>query len=425
MRKILKKFKTVLKTFPSVHGRYLDAAFRWKSYKIARTWTNLPNSGLSKAQPETLIFSRYGTETVGNHLIQLGLLRVLFAVSPGRPVYLLSTEIATTEAGLLGLQELLSLTPDSAPLAHFIEKNVCVVGEEKIYTIARGDLLILGGGPIMDDPELTKWHLWFQCAHRVGARIMIAGCGLGPLRKAGPISIVEAMVSLADTAVIRNKPSSNFISATKSPFSVALDPAFLCMPFIEPLVGAKKRLLAINTRRIGSDCVADRVISDDDVSEMVLNHALSLEKWTHIEEVMPFSTCEHVSAPDSMLANRVASAIARDLDIPIHPLPATTVMGIINALLPAEYVLSTRMHGFIMGLMLGCRSANLDYISGGGKGAELYRDWLGRSSSPSLFDPGSLHREDFLLLDDLKDVLASIDSLLETYSLAIRQALAE
>lgn len=83
------------------------------------------------------------------------------------------------------------------------------------------------------------------------------------------------------------------------------------------------------------------------------------------------------------------------------------------------------MHGFILGMLLGCRAAGLDYISGSGKCADFYRDWLGRSTSPSLYAPGSLHCQDFVSLADLSGFDASGEILLDTYVNAMRQLLAQ
>jgi hypothetical protein len=166
-------------------------------------------------------------------------------------------------------------------------------------------------------------------------------------------------------------------------------------------------------------------VSADEVAERVVDHALQLESWMRLAEVMPFSPCEDQSAPDSVTACRTATLLAERLRIPLRSLPATTVTGVVDALLPAEFVLSTRMHGFILALMLGCRAANLDYIEGGGKGGDLYRDWLGRSTAPSLFVPGCLRCEDFLALAELSDTRNAMDMLLDTYVAAIQKALRE
>ncbi len=423
MSELIQRIKALLKTIPAVRSAHLYVALRREQRRTAAAWADTPLPVTGKAEPETLVFSRYGTETVGNCFIQLGLLRALFQASPARPVFLLSTDRSLTRAGLSGIQQLLQRTPGSAPLARYIDEKVSVVEESKIHSIAPRDLLVLGGGPIMDDPALSRWLIWFQRARRAGARTMIAGCGLGPLRHPMAISITRSLLALTDVAVIRNHPQETYLRAANSALQVALDPAFLCLPFLAPLVGPKRNLLAVNTRTVGVDSAPDRVVTSDEVVRRVLDHALQLAHSVKLDEVVPFSTCEHPGAPDSVLAIRAAEALANRLQIPMQPCPETTVTGIVDAMLPAQYVLSTRMHGFIIGLMLGCRSANLDYIGGGGKGTDIYRDWFGRDAAPSLFVPGSLRYQDFLSLSELIDP-ASIDTLFETYVSAFRQALA-
>ncbi|MGA2649064.1 MAG: polysaccharide pyruvyl transferase family protein [Terracidiphilus sp.] len=385
----------------------------------------MPASGKSERNPATLIFSRFGTETIGNHFIQLGLLRVAFDVSPTREVFLLSSAIDVTESGIAGILELLSRIPEVNELARFIVEKVSVVGEESIRSLGPGDLLVLGGGPIMDDPALAKWLLWFKWARRAGARVMIAGCGVGPLRETATISMAGSLLGLADVLVIRNKLPKNLVRATRSPLWIALDPAFLCAPILAQLVGPKRSMLAVNARAIGFDSNPDVRVSHDEVIERVLNHALAAAECVDFSEILPFSTQEGTDLPDSAFAVRVARSLGEKLNIPVRPLPETSIPGIVDSLLPAEFVLSTRMHGFIIGLLLGCRAAGIDYIAGNGKCVDLYRDWFGRSASPSLFIPGSLHCEDFVSLSDLEDGENSINGLLNTYAGAMRQALSE
>ena len=419
----MKRLRNFLKERPLIREPYLRAAFFWKARRSASRWAGLPSVATVKSQPEVMVFSRFGTETTGNHLIQLGLLRAIFEASPERNVYFLSTNLSVTNAGLAGIRELLRRTGDTVRLAAFIAERVFVAGEDKVRSLGPGDLLMLGGGPIMDDPELTKWVLWFEWAHRAGARVVIAGCGLGPLQRSASIRRTERLLALAHAAVIRNRVGENFTHAAGSALQFALDPAFLCMPFLSPLVRKKRGLLAVNTRKIGFECNPERVISDDEVVQLVVDQVAPLAQWMQISEVVPFSTCELGSQPDSNYATRVAEQLAGRLGIHLRQLPETTVGGFVDMLLSAEFVVSTRMHGFIAALMLGCKAANLDYIAGGGKSAELYREWLGRASPPSLFVAGSLKREDFVSLSELGDVCRSIDTLLETYAGAIRAAL--
>jgi hypothetical protein len=133
------------------------------------------------------------------------------------------------------------------------------------------------------------------------------------------------------------------------------------------LVGVKARRLAINGRALDFGCVPDREVAPREAVERVVAHAHPLAEWASLDAVIPFSTTERGSVPDSAISTSAAAALARKLGITTLPIPSTTVTGLVDALSGAEYLLSTRMHGFIIGLMLGCRAANLDYIWGGGR----------------------------------------------------------
>ena len=420
--RVLGVLKAFVKRTRYLRGPYFKATFYWRARALAARWKDLPDSPVAKAQPEVMVFGRYGGETVGNHFIQLGLLRALHQALPERPVFLLSTDVDVTARGLAQAQALVARRPEFADLSRFIADKVSVVGEEKIRSLGPGDLLMLGGGPLTDDPILVKWLLWFRWARRANARTMMAGCGLSPLHNPRSVSLVKALLAITDVVLVRNRPLAALEREANGAVELVLDPAFLCHPFLAPLVGEKRRWLAINTRTLDFGCTPEREVAPEQVTDDVVTHALRLAEWARFDAVIPFSTFEAGEIPDSTVSVSVADTLASKLGVPALPLPPTTVMGLVDTLAKAEYVISTRMHGFIVGLMLGCRAAHLDYISGGGKGDQLYREWLGRSCAPSIFHPESSSEDDYIWLASLAEVQASIDALIDTYVSAIRRA---
>ena len=425
MPSLRRRLKSLVESVDWLRKLYMYAQFRRNMRKISSAWADLPAAGVASDTPRIFLFSRYGTETVGNHFIQLGLLRVCFHTLPERRVYLLSAAPHITEKGLTGIIEILKRTTAGLPLARFIAEKVAVLEEEGIRTLGRGDLLVLGGGPIMDDPALVQWESWFQWAERAGASILIAGCGLGPLRQRKTISIAESLLRHANATILRNNPKKNFACAARFAHTLALDPAFLCAPLFVPRVGPpKRRLLAVNARVIGFDSNPMKKISANEIVARVVDHVFSVKECLQIDGVFPFSTQEDVDSPDSVVAVRVARLVAEKLQIELLPFPEASVPGILDALSQAEFVVSTRMHGFILGMLFGCHAACLEYIANEGKTTDLYRDWLGRDTAPSIYLPGSLHCEDFVSLSNIIGFDASDDRLLSTYATAMRQALA-
>jgi polysaccharide pyruvyl transferase WcaK-like protein len=420
---VLRASREFVKRTPYLRGPYHRATFYWRARALAALWKDLPTSPVAKARPEVMVFGRYGGETVGNHFIQLGLLRALHQALPDRPVFLLSTNIDVTARGIAEVRDLVACRPGFADLSRFIAEKVSVVGEEKIRSLGPYDLLMLGGGPLTDDPILVKWLIWFQWARRANARTMMAGCGLSPLCNPMSVSLVKSLLAVTVVVLVRNRPSAAFERAANSSVELVLDPAFLCHPFLAPLVSAKRRWLAINGRALDFGCSPEREVAPAEVANSVVAHALALAGWATFDAVIPFSTLETGEVPDSAVSTSAADTLAGKLGIATLPLPPTTVLGLVDTLAKTEYLLSTRMHGFIVGLMLGCRSAHLDYIAGGGKGDQLYRQMLGRPSAPSLFRPGSASKDDYISLASLGEVQASIDGLVDRYASAIRQAL--
>jgi hypothetical protein len=138
---------------------------------------------------------------------------------------------------LTAIIEVLKRTTTGLPLARFIAEEVKVLEEEGIRTLGEGDLLVLGVGPIMDDPALVQWESWFQWAERAGASILIAGCGLGPLRQRKTISIAESLLRHANAITLRNNLRRNVACAARFAHAPAPGHAFLCAPLLVPRVG--------------------------------------------------------------------------------------------------------------------------------------------------------------------------------------------
>jgi hypothetical protein len=90
MPSLRRRLKSLVESVDWLRKLYLYAQFRHNMREISSAWADLPAAGVASEVPRIFLFNRYGTETVGNHFIQLALFRVCFHTLPERGVYLLS-----------------------------------------------------------------------------------------------------------------------------------------------------------------------------------------------------------------------------------------------------------------------------------------------------------------------------------------------
>jgi polysaccharide pyruvyl transferase WcaK-like protein len=140
--------------------------------------------------------------------------------------------------------------------------------------------------------------------------------------------------------------------------------------------------------------------------------------------ITTFSMNEMQRIPDSAVSGVAASAIAERTGLALQPETHTSIPAILSALGESEFSVSTRFHGFILSLMLGCRAAAPDCDLDGGKVRYFYEQWLGRRDWPSLYSSQPLQESDFVSLQDCpQEFKQSLDGLLDSYVAAIHRAL--
>jgi len=147
----------------------------------------------------TGIYGWYGTETLGDKLILMGLLRGCYQSCSSTPVVIYTTDLPYSESTL---SEIIRLSRIDIGYSEFLSSKVSVSTQKGILSLRRGDQIVLGGGPIMDDPELMKWsflHLYFGFK---GVTRSIVGCGLGPLRMKSSFFWVKYLMATADKVLL-------------------------------------------------------------------------------------------------------------------------------------------------------------------------------------------------------------------------------
>ncbi|NNJ71533.1 MAG: polysaccharide pyruvyl transferase family protein [Kiritimatiellales bacterium] len=175
------------------------------------------------------IIGWYGTETLGDRAILAGMLAFLSEVSADIQVSLGSLHPFFSERTLVEDQPLWkTLTGREVPVELF---NSSKPGPLK-RAIQSSDLLLMGGGPLMDLREMHMVAFAFRYARRKKVRTGIFGCGIGPLKKPSFQKAAADILAHSDFAVFRDSLAEAEARklCRKSDFRScsAIDPAAYC-----------------------------------------------------------------------------------------------------------------------------------------------------------------------------------------------------
>lgn len=326
------------------------------------------------------VYGWYGTETLGDKLILLGLLRACFETHPERRVVVFSTDVEYT---VNSLRELCALA-SSEEFAGYLSGKCVAAPQSQIFQLRRGDSMLLGGGPIMDDPELIKWVCMNFVLKIMGVRRLIVGCGLGPLNLIFARLWTRLLLLLMSDVLIR--PSPNRYLKRFSISNVTLCPSFITYFDIKKSsIEERSRKLVFNLREVPPNYLARSDGSAHSFNSSFRDSYLELLslviKNFDFKVVSGFSTHERDLTGDSVLCSEMLQRLSA-ISPALHSARCvTSADDVINEIGDADYAISTRYHGVVLCLILGCKVIGVDYTSGGGKLTALY-EYLFKSMKP-------------------------------------------
>ena len=153
------------------------------------------------------IIGWYGTETLGDRAILDGILSVLAELNQTCKVQIGSLFKFYSQRTLLEEKNIFGETAPSIEIELFDIKDK----EEREYYIKKSELVIVGGGPLMDLEELFLIKKSFCLAKNLDIPTVIMGCGVGPLNNKEYISVVKAILEMSSKISFRDS-----ISLTKA-----------------------------------------------------------------------------------------------------------------------------------------------------------------------------------------------------------------
>jgi len=351
------------------------------------------------------IIGWYGTETIGDRAILAGTLAFLSETVPNLSILLGSLHPFFSERTvaedkdlweeLFGQEIGVELFNSSKPSA--LKK-----------AIKASDLLLLGGGPLMDLREMHMLAFAFHYARQQKVRTGVFGCGIGPLKKPEFQKAATDILANADFAVFRDSlaeaeakrlcPSKGFKS-----FS-AVDPAAYCASLFreKTQAPAPENRIAINLRKIPWEY--ERVGTDSRFADFAVEM---------VEKIMDGNEgCEVMLVPhhyfffggdDRSFMNAIKYRIgSRELLVQNRPLSLSETM---QMFVSSAFCVGMRFHAMLLMTLLNGRCRILNYT--GDKGGKI-RGYLSDFDPDCFFDSSRM-----LSLDSGQLDLSIFDKMLE------------
>lgn len=328
---------------------------------------------------KVVITGWYGTETMGDRAILDGILSVLHALDGEN----LSVKIGSlfpfyTERTIFEEREIFSRSAPGVSIEIFSVKD----RRELEDNVVSSDIVIMGGGPLMDLEELYIVRRCFACAKKRGIPAVVMGCGVGPLNNQRYREIVREIFSLSLGISFRDNISvktAEIFCGNAFDFRCLGDPAVISvMNYMKDFPGAPGLMeyCAVNFRgNPGGQYGRNVATSDDNLRELVM----CLSETFGAVRLVPMHTF-FVGGDDRYYLAEIAQGIKSGVKCEVIHSPQN-LHGLYECFKNARACVGMRYHSVVMQTILNGNNAILDYTDPySGKIAGFVNDLEGADS---------------------------------------------
>lgn len=312
------------------------------------------------------ILGWYGTETIGDRAILAGIINLFSKILPEYRINLGSLIPEFSQRTLL---------EDSKYYIEISEerlKNISIFNSlnksELKRSIKTSDLVIIGGGPLMDLIQMHMLDYAFRYAQKKGIRTAVIGCGWGPLNEQEYINAASSIVNHSDLTIFRDSTSLNKCLnhlgeksiAGNTPMLSAIDPAFFCADYYSKFCSNNSNVdneyIAINFRDISNDQYGGD--GEKNIAIFIQIIKSILDKYNLPIHLVPMHSY-FIGGDDRSLFNKIAFSL-KDPRIKVHnnPPSLTEVMSLYKN---ARFCIGTRFHSIVLQTILNGKNIILDY----------------------------------------------------------------
>lgn len=198
----------------------------------------------------------YGTETIGDRAIFSGIVKLLNASVGETEIRLGSLFIPLTERTIIEDYSFICKCANDEKLRISIFNSFST--RELRENIVSSDLIIVGGGPLMDMSVMYMLEYAFIFAKKHNKKTALIGCGWGPLNLGEYRKCAISIIQKSDLVIFRDKRSYKQYSSYCTDIanvSYSIDPAFFAAYFYKSqrVESPKHNFICANFRDISLD----------------------------------------------------------------------------------------------------------------------------------------------------------------------------
>ena len=314
----------------------------------------------------------YGTETIGDRGILAGLISFFnqsfehFELKLGSLNPFFSERTVAEDAPFFK-----SITDKEIKIEIFNSKS----SKQLLTAIKDSDLLVMGGGPLMDLSELYMVEYAFKKAKKSGVSTAVLGCGVGPLfSKEYRKSVLKIFLN-SDLSILRDSKSKEFLEGIFKEFnekfkeetiSVSFDPAVECTlksNHIESSIIAVNTLpkpdyIAVNLREFPLEYSGKATGNNINTDLIKFVEELAANFPDKVIKLIPMHYF-HIGGDDRIFLNYIARKLERkNIEVQNSPLTLNETISIFRG---ADFNVGMRFHSVVLQTIASGKNYVLDY----------------------------------------------------------------
>lgn len=307
----------------------------------------------------------YGTETIGDRAILLGLFSFFSEVYKSFEVKLGSLHPFFSERTVAEDRDFYKeIVGQDVKINIFDSTSI----NELTRAIKVSDLVVMGGGPLMDLDTLYIIEYAFKKAKKLNKRTALLGCGVGPLFQQKYRKSVVEIAQNSDVIILRDQSSLKSLESIYQEFGlgfpannidVSLDPAVECLlKYNELNPRHEQNYIAINLRQFPQEYVSTQEKhSVDDHLISFISHIASQYKDLDVN-LIPMHYF-HIGGDDRVFLNKVAMSVKNDnLYVQNRPLNLKDTIAVFQN---SIFTVGMRFHSVVFQTLVNGRNFILDY----------------------------------------------------------------